>query len=120
MARTKPLKRQWARELRRTPTPQERTLWTYLSGNQMDGWHFVRQHVLRGWIVDFACRRAKVVVEVDGPYHLSRKVEDARRDRVMTDLGWTVLRFTNSQVDANPQGVAKAIQRVLDERLVTT
>jgi glyoxylase-like metal-dependent hydrolase (beta-lactamase superfamily II) len=44
------------------------------------------------WIVDFACTKVRLVVEVDGPYHEERVRPDAARDRALRQLGWSVLR----------------------------
>jgi very-short-patch-repair endonuclease len=44
-----------ARRLRREMTDSERLLWTRLRRNQINVWHFRRQHVLFGFIVDFYC-----------------------------------------------------------------
>lgn len=45
--------------------------------------------------IDLADRGRKVAIEVDGHSHRSRKDQDAKKDAVLTSLGWTVLRFWN-------------------------
>jgi very-short-patch-repair endonuclease len=50
------------------------------------------------FIVDFACTKVRLALEVDGPYHEHRSRPDARRDRVLTDLGWSVLRIQDELV----------------------
>ena len=55
-----------AKELRRNPTPAERLLWAHLRRNQLGGYHFRRQQVISGFIVDFYCHRAAVAIEIDG------------------------------------------------------
>ena len=64
---------------------------------------------LGGYIVDFACRATKIAVELDGSEHLDATAYDTRRTAVLERLGWTVLRFWNSDVRDNPDGVAEAM-----------
>ena len=95
---TTPQKLARARELRRQATPAERTLWAVLRDNRLDGFHFRRQHVLAGYIVDFCCIKARVVVEVDGAHHVEQAAADAQRDAVLRRLGFRILRFANAEV----------------------
>ena len=66
-------------ELRRAPTPAESVLGSYLQGNQLDGFHFRRQRIIDGFIVDLYCHRARLVVNADGPIHVRRVVVHAER-----------------------------------------
>ena len=64
-----------------------------LRGSQL-GVSFKRQVPLGGrFIVDFLASTAKLVVEVDGPYHGGRALADARRDGALARLGYKVLRL---------------------------
>ena len=69
-----------ARELRHDMTPAEKILWGELRGNKL-GVHFRRQHVIAGFIVDFYCHKAALVVEVDGDIHDLQQEEDAPASR---------------------------------------
>ena len=93
-----PEKRQAAYAMRRSMTPAERLLWTHLRANRLDGLHFRRQQVIDGFIVDFYCHAAGLVVEVDGPVHAEQTDYDAERDRVLAARGLLVLRFSNDRV----------------------
>jgi very-short-patch-repair endonuclease len=74
-------------------------LWQRLSGSQL-GVAFRRQLVIDSrFIVDFAAPAVRLVVEVDGGYHHGRARADARRDRVLTVLGWRVVRIPASLVE---------------------
>lgn len=73
-------KKALARELRARSTPEERILWRYLRRNQLNGFHFRRQHVLAGFIVDFYCPAARLIVELDGSYHHEQVEADRQRD----------------------------------------
>jgi very-short-patch-repair endonuclease len=90
-------KLQRARELRHDMTPAEAILWQELRANKL-GFHFRRQQVTVGFIVDFYCHKAALVVEVDGDVHDFQWEEDARREKVLTDLGLRVVRFRNEQI----------------------
>ena len=58
----------FAKENRKYMTDAERLLWSYLKGGSL-GHKFLRQHIIGDYIVDFYCRDAQVVIEVDGGYH---------------------------------------------------
>jgi very-short-patch-repair endonuclease len=58
-----------AKRLRREMTPSERRLWAALRRNAIDGFHFRRQQVIAGYIVDFYCDAAKLAIELDGSAH---------------------------------------------------
>ena len=94
--------------MRFAPTRSEEWLWRRLSGSKT-GFAFRRQLVIGPHIVDFACTKARLVVEVDGGYHEGRSRHDASRDRHLRQLGWRVLRFTHEEVIGNLDGVVEAI-----------
>lgn len=93
-----PEKQELARQLRQNMTPAERLLWQELRANRLDGYHFRRQQIIDGFIVDFYCHRAALIVEVDGPVHDTQKEADAGREAVLQGRGLSILRFTNQQV----------------------
>ncbi len=86
-----------AKELRRDMTPAEKILWEELRANKL-GVHFRRQQVIQGFIVDFYCHKATLVVEVDGDVHDLQKEEDERREKVLTEMGLRIVRFGNDEV----------------------
>jgi len=90
-------KLQRAKELRRDMTPAEKILWEELRANKL-GDHFRRQQVIQGFIVDFYCHKAGLVIEVDGDIHDLQKEEDERREKVLSALGLRVVRFRNDDV----------------------
>ena len=94
-----------ARDLRTHATKQERILWRLLSRYRPK---FTRQFPIEPYIADFACRRARLVVEIDGSQHIG-STRDETRTLDLEAEGWTVIRFWNSEVTANPEGVAEAI-----------
>ncbi|RIK31095.1 MAG: restriction endonuclease [Anaerolineae bacterium] len=90
-------KLQRAKELRREMTPAEKFLWNELRANKL-GVHFRRQQVIQGFIVDFYCHRAGLVVEVDGDIHDLQKDEDERREKALKEMGLRIVRFGNDEV----------------------
>jgi very-short-patch-repair endonuclease len=97
-----------ARAMRFAPTRSEEWLWRRLAGSKT-GFAFRRQLVIGRYIVDFACTRARLVVEVDGGCHAGRQRKDAARDRALAALGWRVLRIAEDDVFADVDGVVARI-----------
>jgi very-short-patch-repair endonuclease len=85
--------------------PEERKIWHLLSRYRP---RFTRQLPIGPYIADFACRQAKLVVEIDGGQHAQSK-RDMVRDEWLRREGWTVFRLWNSDVHENPIGTAEAI-----------
>jgi very-short-patch-repair endonuclease len=109
--RAKPKKMEYARRMRSSPTQSEELLWQLLRGRRCDGYRFRRQAVILGWIVDFYCPAARLVVEVDGPAHEDREAADARRDQVMASANLSILRIPADLVVNDP---GLAVELVLD------
>jgi len=103
-------KLQRAKELRHDMTPAEKLLWQELRGNKL-GVHFRRQQVIAGFIVDFYCHKADLVIELDGSVHegSEQKVSDAERDKALREMGLRVFRFKNEDVIGNLRGVLEKI-----------
>lgn len=86
-----------ARQMRFSPTASEQILWRHLSGSKL-GYGFRRQLVIGNHIVDFACTKLRLVVEIDGASHEGRERKDAQRDRKLAALGWRTLRVEDALV----------------------
>jgi very-short-patch-repair endonuclease len=106
--------RQFARQMRAEPTDAERVLWQRLRHDiALIGSHFRRQAPVGPFIVDFASRKAKLVIEFDGGQHEWQQASDAQRTHYIEAAGYRVLRFWNHDVLGNLEGVLNEIQRVL-------
>jgi very-short-patch-repair endonuclease/GTP:adenosylcobinamide-phosphate guanylyltransferase len=105
-----------AEELRRFLTQEEEIVWSYLNKNQL-GVKFRRQHPLLFYVADFYCHQLKLVVEIDGSIHNKEdvKINDARRQKEIEELGIVVIRFTNSQVKNNIEKVVADISKKIEE-----
>jgi very-short-patch-repair endonuclease len=108
-------KLQRAKELRRDMTPTEKILWQELRANKL-GVHFRRQQVIAGFIVDFYCHRAALVVEVDGDIHDLQKEEDERREKVLREIGLKVVRFRNDEVMRGLSAVVGKIREIIEKQ----
>jgi very-short-patch-repair endonuclease len=99
-----------AREMRRPQTPAEATLWRALR-NRQTAFKFRRQHPIYRFIIDFYCAQAKLLIEVDGEWHLQPDQEeyDRARTEYLEELGYKVIRFTNDEVRHNLHAVAGEI-----------
>jgi very-short-patch-repair endonuclease len=86
-----------ARKFRSEMTPAEKFLWQALRGNKL-GSHFRRQQVLEGFIVDFYCHSASLIIELDGGIHKEQQDYDTGRNKVFEKLGLRVLRYSNDDV----------------------
>lgn len=105
-----------AKELRRNATKQENHLWyDYLRTYPV---RFQRQKVIAGFIADFYCHQAKLVVEVDGSQHFSQegRLYDEERSTVLAQYGIHVLRFSNTEIDKQFSAVCEAIHREIQKR----
>jgi very-short-patch-repair endonuclease len=102
------LNRLRAKSMRTEMTDAERTLWIQLRAHRLDGLRFRRQTPIGQYIVDFVCHERRLVVELDGGQH-AESTHDVRRDRWLESKGYRVLRFWNSDVFKNREGVLETI-----------
>ena len=105
-------KLQRAKELRRDMTLAEKILWQELRANKL-GVHFRRQQVIAGFIVDFYCHKAALVIEVDGDIHDLQQEEDARREKVLSEMGLRIVRFRNDEVLRNLSAVVGKVRELV-------
>jgi len=106
-----PLQRERARRLRRMDIGCEKRLWALLRARRLNGAKFVRQLPVGPFMVDFACREAGLIVEVDGATHSTDEelAYDARRTAFLEAAGWRVLRVLNDDVLRNLDDVLEMI-----------
>ena len=97
--------------MRREDTDAEARLWNALRAQRLGGWKWKRQVLFGPFILDFLCREARLVVEVDGSQHAEEIEYDQRRTAYLRRAGLRVPRFWNSEVLTNREGVCDAILR---------
>jgi very-short-patch-repair endonuclease len=103
--------KQFSRELRKNMTAAENALWSRIRGRQIKNCQFYRQKIIGNYIVDFYCPKAKLVIELDGGQHCSNegKEKDAQRDAYLAHSGLKVLRFSDTAVFENLEGILEEI-----------
>jgi BirA family biotin operon repressor/biotin-[acetyl-CoA-carboxylase] ligase len=97
-----------ARNLRNNATEAERCLWLHLRASRFEGAKFTRQFPIGNFIADFACRRLRLAIELDGGQHCDSPT-DANRTRIIEAHGYRVIRFWNHEVLDNMDGVLTVI-----------
>lgn len=105
----------FACRLRHDMTEAEQRLWHALRLRQMGGAKFRRQFPLVGYIADFICLEAKLVIEVDGGQHASLQLQDGVRNARIEAAGFRVLRFWNHEVLGDIEAVKSAVWQALSE-----
>jgi very-short-patch-repair endonuclease len=107
--------RGFARDMRKDPTDTESELWQALRARRLGNLKFRRQVPLNGFILDFVCFEAAIVVEIDGSQHLGSQA-DARRDAMLAERGLVTLRFENDDVRDDVDAVCARILEVAKGR----
>jgi very-short-patch-repair endonuclease len=102
-----------ARRLRKDSTDAENRLWSHLRAHRYGGHKFKRQQPIGPYIVDFVCFDARVIIEVDGGQHADAARSDSIRDAWLAREGFRDLRFWNSEVLENTEGVMQRITSAL-------
>jgi very-short-patch-repair endonuclease len=104
-----------ARNLRKRQTKAEERLWKALRNRQLARWKFRRQHPIDRYIVDFVTLDGKLIVEVDGETHskVRELARDDERTRILSSLGFHIVRVSNIDVYENLNGVQEMIAMTL-------
>lgn len=105
-----------ARELRQKDNNAEAILWSELRNRRLHNYKFVRELPIGKYFADFACRRNKLIVEIDGSQH-SDRTYDNKRDSWLNREGWSILRFSNMLVLKQKEVVLTTVVEVLEKRL---
>lgn len=102
---------EFAKELRKNMTPEERHLW-------YDFLKFLpltvkRQYIVGNYILDFFIPSVNIAIEIDGSQHaeIKGKKADEIRDRDLSEVGIKVIRYTNSQINKQFDGVISNIMK---------
>ena len=105
-----------ARNLRKNSTIQERRLWNLLKNRQFHNLKFKRQQPISDYIVDFICKEAKIIIEIDGGQHNEpENIEyDKTRTEYLNTLGYKVIRFWNNEIYENIEGVVLRLKEEIN------
>ena len=111
-----------ANRLRKEMTKAEACLWKYvLRAGKMKGYGFRRQRPVLNYIADFMCKELMLIIEVDGSIHELEEVRknDEQRQKALEEAGFTVLRFTNTEVLTNIQWVQSCLEEWIKKKIVS-
>jgi leucyl-tRNA synthetase len=104
----------FSKQNRSNPTAAENILWQEVRNNKL-GYKIRRQHAIGIFIGDFVCLDKRLVIEIDGEYHLANKEYDVARTAFLKDEGFNVIRFTNEEVIEDIKKVLGEIKFNLDQ-----
>ncbi|HEX6983224.1 MAG TPA: DUF559 domain-containing protein [Balneolaceae bacterium] len=103
-----------ARKLRKDGTPGEQILWAeVLRAKKFYGYQFNRQFSIDRYIVDFICRKLKLIIEIDGYSHNFKEEEDKDRDERLAKFGYTIVRFSEYEVKNDLNNVIRVLESYL-------
>lgn len=111
-----------ANRLRKEMTKAEACLWKYvLRAGKMKGYGFRRQRPVLNYIADFMCKELMLIVEVDGSIHELEEIRknDEQRQKALEEAGFTVLRFTNTEVLTNIQWVQSYLEEWIEKKIAS-
>ncbi|MDD5103225.1 MAG: endonuclease domain-containing protein [Candidatus Peribacteraceae bacterium] len=101
----------FVKRLRRHMTLAEKILWKMLRTRRCGELKFRRQVNIGIYIVDFLCKKHRLIVEVDGGIHerKDQKAYDHERDGFLRGCGYRVLRIRNAEVRNDLPAVLRRI-----------
>jgi len=101
-----------AKLLRKDSTPAEKHFWKIIRNRNILGLKFRRQHPLLYYVADFYCHEALLVIELDGDIHNLEEIKkrDEKREKAITELGITVLRFSNNEIFLEIEKVLEKVE----------
>jgi very-short-patch-repair endonuclease len=110
-----------ARSLRRADIPAEGRLWISLRNRRLQNFKFIRQAPLGPYIVDFLCREARLIVEVDGATHSEDRqiAYDGRRGVYLKAQGYRIVRIQNHDIYRHINDVLDMILLALEGKFET-
>jgi len=101
---------------RKSLTIAEVALWSRIRNYQLAGAYFRRQVPIGSFIADFACKKLRLVVEVDGDSHELTVLHDERRTAFLERKGYSVVRFTNEEVLEDSDTVVARLALLVRDR----
>jgi very-short-patch-repair endonuclease len=104
--------------MRSHPIDIERDLWWRLRSRKLGGLKFRRQQPMQGYVADFVCLEARLIIEIDGRQHRDDHSALIRSEKVI-ERGFKIIRFDNDQVRIDIDGVCGAILAAVMSRLST-
>ncbi len=109
VSKIKPYLLRNARQLRKSGTDAEQWVWKRLRNRQINGYKFCRQVPIGNYVVDFLCKKAKLIIELDGSQHSLQKQHDQQRTKYLVAQGYRVVRYWDNQVLQEGEAVLEDI-----------
>ena len=105
-----------SKEYRKNGEKSERMVWKYILKNNK--YHWIKQKIINGYIVDFYCDALKLVIEVDGETHDTDEevIYDNNRTEILEKSGYKIIRLRNEEVQAMIWSVKEYAERLFEER----
>jgi very-short-patch-repair endonuclease len=91
----------------------------YIEKNGLDKkYSIVREYSVFPYFIDFAFLNQMVAVEIDGSQHLlpERKKIDDKKDELLNNLGWLVIRISEKEIKTNIDEVFNQILSILKNK----
>lgn len=110
----------YAQELRNKGTKSEACLWKYvLKAGKLQGCKFRRQRSVLNYIADFMCFELMLIIEVDGISHSHEEqiLRDEKRTRDLEEIGFTIIRFTDTEVLRDIENVERTLIGFIESRI---
>lgn len=107
-----------AKRNKQSLTKSAACMWKYvLSKKQMKGYQFRRERPILNYIVDFVCLELLLIIEVDGITHQNEITieNDKQRDKNLSNVGFTVLRFSSWEVLNKIGSVSSVIIKLIED-----
>ena len=103
-----------AKDMRHVPAEAEKKFWSRARAHRLNGHKFKRQYLVGNYIVDFVCLEKLLIIELDGDQHDRQQEYDRERDAFLDAQGFRVMRFWNSEVFENIDGVLEVVLLALE------
>ena len=103
------------RRLRYRSTEPEQIFWYRIRNRQINNLKFRRQHSIGPFVVDFYCAEKLLVIEIDGDSHATKRgiLSDLNRTAFIESKGYQIIRYNNSDIINNIDGVLEDLMRLL-------
>lgn len=101
--------------LRKRMTAPELVFWTAVRNRKLKDYKFRRQYSVGRYVIDFYCPSVRLGIEIDGESHFvdNQQQYDRVRQEYIDALGIKVLRYTNTEVMKNLNGVLEDVSKHL-------
>jgi very-short-patch-repair endonuclease len=100
-------------------TKSERILWNIVLRGRKTGYKFLRQKPIHRFILDFYCRDLLLAIEIDGGYHVERKIVDQARDRFLSNLNIETIRISADVIENDLESIKLKILNYIKTRKVS-